>query len=178
MGLQCRAIRQIQTATRSTIRKRQKKLDSWNALADAAYNKYITKVDNIATRNFAEITFIPELKLRTTLSLDYYLSSYSGYTSATYGYMAGRGAASKSTTRSVTTTWTNLLTYDKTFGKHGVSVCWDRNLISGCERLSGSKEGFPLAVCMNSVCRHNDRPDLLRGQLPAHELVLACRIRF
>ncbi|MFA5226554.1 MAG: TonB-dependent receptor [Bacteroidales bacterium] len=116
----------------------------WNALADAAYNKYITKVDNIATRNFAEITFIPELKLRTTLSLDYYLSSYSGYTSATYGYMAGRGAASKSTTRSVTTTWTNLLTYDKTFGKHGVSVLLGQEsyqrVVNG---LSGSKEGFP-----------------------------------
>lgn len=116
----------------------------WNPLADAAYNQHITKVDNISSRNFAEVTFLPQLKFRTSISLDYYMSSYSGYTNPTYGYMAGRGAATKSATRNITTVWTNLLTYDKTFGKHGVGVLLGQESYQRkVNGLSGSKEGFP-----------------------------------
>lgn len=117
---------------------------AWNVLADAEYNKYVTKVDNISTRDYAEITFIPQLKFRTTLSLDYYLNKYDGYTSADYGFMAGRGAATKSYDRSVSTTWTNLLSYNQTFGKHTLGVMlgeesYSRNVTG----VSASREGFP-----------------------------------
>ncbi|MCG6189373.1 TonB-dependent receptor [Maribellus maritimus] len=94
----------------------------WNPLADAAYNKYETLVDNISTRNYAEITFTPELKFRSTFSLDYYLTSYHGYTTPDYGFMIGRGEVSKSTTRATTSTITNLLTYDKKINDHTFSI--------------------------------------------------------
>lgn len=94
----------------------------WNPLADAAYNKYETYVDNISTRNFAEITFTPEIKFRSTFSLDYYLNSYHGYTTPDYGYMIGRGSVSKSTSRATTSTVTNLLTYNKTIIDHSFNV--------------------------------------------------------
>lgn len=94
----------------------------WNPLADAAYNKYETLVDNISTRNYAEITFTPEIKFRSTFSLDYYLTSYHGYTTPDYGYMIGRGEVSKSTTRATTSTITNLLTYNKKISDHSVNV--------------------------------------------------------
>lgn len=94
----------------------------WNPLANAAYNKYETLVDNISSRNFAEITFTPELKFRSTFSLDYYLNSYHGYTTPEHGFMKGRGAVSKSTSRATTSTVTNLLTYNKKIGEHSFSI--------------------------------------------------------
>lgn len=94
----------------------------WNPLADAAYNKYKTLVDNISSRNFAEITFTPEIKFRSTFSLDYYLTSYHGYTTPDYGFMIGRGEVSKSTTRATTSTITNLFTYNKEILDHSVSI--------------------------------------------------------
>lgn len=117
---------------------------AWNVLADAAYNKYVSNVDNISTRDYAEITFIPELKFRSSISLDYYLYKYDGYTSADHGYMAGRGAASKSYDRSVATTWTNLLSYNKTFGKNTIGVMLGEESYSRhVTGMSASREGFP-----------------------------------
>ena len=143
---------------------------SWNPLADAEYNKYITKVDNISTRNYAEITFLPQLKFRTNINLDYYLSTYSGYTNPTYGFMAGRGAASRTYTRNVSSVWTNLLTYDKTFNKHTVGVLLGHEAYQRkVNGFSGAKEGFPFgglyeltsAATMTDLTSYEDNYHLL-----------------
>ena len=117
----------------------------WNLLADAAYNKYVTKVDQISTRNFAEITFIPGLTFRSTISLDYYITKYDGYGSAVYGYSAGEGGnAQKSYDRNITTTWTNLLSFNRDFGKHHVGVLLGEESFSrNVTGVSAGRKGFP-----------------------------------
>lgn len=117
----------------------------WNPLADAKYNKYITKVDNLSTRNFIEITFFKDLKFRSNLSLDYFSSNYSGYSSAEHGSSADRGgAATKTNSRDVSLTWNNLLTYSKTITEHSFNVLiGHESYLRNANTLTGSKEGFP-----------------------------------
>ena len=119
----------------------------WNMLADAEYNKYVTKVDQISTRNYAQITFIPGLTLRSTVSIDYYITKYDGYGSAEYGYSAGEGGnAQKSYDRNVSTTWTNLLSYNQQFGQHNVGILLGEESFSRTVAgLSAGRKGFPFA---------------------------------
>lgn len=118
--------------------------DGWNVLADAAYNSYKSYVDNISNRDYLEITFLPTLKFRSTLSIDYYLNHYHGYTSADYGFYAGRGSASKSYDRNVSTTLTNILNYNQSFGKHTVGVTLgEENYSRHVTGMSASREDFP-----------------------------------
>ena len=116
----------------------------WNPLADAAYNKYKTLIDNISTRNFAEITFTPDLKFRSTFSLDFYLNSYHGYTTPDYGFMKGRGQVSKSTSKATTSTITNLLTYNKTIEEHSFNVLLGQEAYNyKSNYLSATREDLP-----------------------------------
>ena len=116
----------------------------WNPLADAAYNKYKSQVENMSSRNFAEITFLPELKFRSTYSFDYYIYSYHGYTTPDYGYMIGRGGISKQRDRSTSSTTSNILTYNKTFGDHTISVLAGQEFyITKRNYLSASREDLP-----------------------------------
>ena len=119
----------------------------WNMLADAAYNKYITKVDQISTRNYGEITFFPGLTFRSTVSIDYYISKYDGYGSAEHGYSAGEGGnAQKSMDRNVATTWTNILNFNKKFGEHNVGVMLGQESFSrNVAGVSAGRKGFPFA---------------------------------
>ncbi len=87
---------------------------AWNPLSEADYNSYITVRDNISTRNYAQFNIIPGLTFKSTVALDYYLSKYDGYTSATEGLSAGEGGwAGKQYDRGVATTWTNILNFDR-----------------------------------------------------------------
>lgn len=119
----------------------------WNVLADAAYNSYKTYSDQISTRDYIDITFIPGLNFRSTISLDYYITKYDGYSSSEYGFLAGTGgAASKSYDRSVSTTWTNLLTFNRQFGDHNVGVLLGHESYSRTVAgLSAGRKGFPFA---------------------------------
>jgi len=119
----------------------------WNVLADAAYNTYKTKVDQISTRDYIDITFLPGFTFRSTLSIDYYLNKYDGYSSAEYGYTAGEGGnASKSYDRNVATTWTNLLSYNHAFGQHNLGVLLGQeSYLRDVTGLSASRKGFPFA---------------------------------
>ncbi len=116
----------------------------WNPLADAEYNKYNTWVDNLSSRNYAEVTFSPNLKFRSTFSLDYYLTSYHSYTTPDYGYLKGRGAVYKSTRRAVTTTVTNLLTYNKKIKEHAIDVLLGQEAYKfKSNDLSAGREDLP-----------------------------------
>ncbi len=117
----------------------------WNSLADAEYNSYKTNTSNISTRDYAEITFMPELKFRSTLAIDFYFSKYDGYSSAEHGSSAGvGGSADKSWTRNIATTWTNILTYDKKFGDHTLGVLLgEESFKRNVAGLSASRNGFP-----------------------------------
>ncbi len=119
----------------------------WNILADAAYNSYKTTNDQISTRNFVDIRFMPGLNFRSTVSIDYYINKYEGYSSSEYGSSAGTGGASyKDWDRNVATTWTNVLTFERQFGDHDFSVLLGeesyKRTLAG---VSASRTGFPFA---------------------------------
>lgn len=117
-----------------------------NILADSEYNKYKSNTDNISTRNYAEITFIPQLKFRSTISLDYYLYYYDGYTNADYGWLAGRGEASKQYDRNISTTWTNVLNYNQSFGDHSLGITLGHEAYSRhVTGLSAARQDFPFS---------------------------------
>jgi TonB-linked SusC/RagA family outer membrane protein len=117
----------------------------WNPLADAAYNRTLFWYDNVTSRTFGEVTFMPGLKLRSSLSVDYGVNWNQYYTNPTYGYMAGRGSASKTTTRTLAFTQNNILSYERQLaGKHNI------NLMGGMEAhmwrynyVNAAREGFP-----------------------------------
>ena len=116
----------------------------WNVLADAAYNEYKSYNDTFGTRNYFEITFMPTLKFRSTVSLDYYLNSYDGYTSADYGYLAGIGEVDKSYDRNVAITWTNVLNWNQSFDKHTVGVTLgEESFKRDVKGMSASRQDFP-----------------------------------
>lgn len=117
----------------------------WNVLADAAYNSYKTYNDQISTRDYIDVRFIPGLNFRSTVSLDYYINKYDGYSSAEFGSSAGiGGSAYKSYDRNVSTTWTNLLTFNRQFGAHNLGVLLGEESYSRTVAgLSAGREGFP-----------------------------------
>ncbi|MCQ2134708.1 MAG: TonB-dependent receptor [Bacteroidales bacterium] len=119
----------------------------WNVLADAAYNKYKTYNDQISTRDYIDVRLMPGLNFRSTISLDYYINKYDGYSSAEFGYTAGYGgAASKSWTRNVSTTWTNLLTFNRQFGAHNLGILLGEESYSRTVAgVSASRKTFPFA---------------------------------
>lgn len=119
----------------------------WNLLADAAYNSYKTYNDQISTRDYIDVRFMPGLNFRSTISLDYYINKYDGYSSAEYGSSAGiGGSAYKSYDRNVSTTWTNLLTFNRQFGMHNLSVLLgEESFTRTVAGLSAGREGFPFS---------------------------------
>ena len=104
------------------------------------------QTDNLSTRSFLELKFLPSLKLRTGISTDYGLNYNHSYQSATMSPSVGYGGwTSRTANRAFSFTLNNILTYDQTFGQHHI------NLLAGQETynykfngLSGSREGFPL----------------------------------
>jgi TonB-linked SusC/RagA family outer membrane protein len=143
----------------------------WSPLADAAYNPAPETTDNISNRSYLELTILPELKFRTNFSVDFYLSSYDGYTNSQYGYAAGYGGeAYKTNSRNFSYTLNNLLTYNKNFGDHTVSVLAGQEAYAmQYKYLAASKRGFPFgglteigsASEMNSMNSYQDNYRLL-----------------
>ncbi|MDD2797773.1 MAG: SusC/RagA family TonB-linked outer membrane protein [Bacteroidales bacterium] len=109
--------------------------------------------DNMANTNrlvgsvSGEITFAPELKLRSSASLDrvyYHSSSFLDPVKTSYG-RSQYGAASDNRSLSTTMVVDNILTYDKLFEKHSVSLMggtsnttanWDQIYMSGSHYYS------------------------------------------
>lgn len=119
----------------------------WNMLADAAYNKYVTNVDQISSRNYLDITFMPGLTFKSTVSVDYYINKYDGYGSAEHGYSAGYGGdAQKAYDRNVATTWTNILNFNREFGQNSLGIMLGQESFSrNVAGVSAGRKGFPFA---------------------------------
>ncbi len=117
----------------------------WNPLADAEYNRTLFWYDNVTSRTFADIDILPGLNLRSSFSVDYAINWDQSYVNPTYGYMAGRGGASKTNQRTFAFTQNNILSYQRTVADvHNFNVMggmevhqWRRNYVSA------SREGFP-----------------------------------
>ena len=116
----------------------------WNPLADDEYNVSPWMHDDASFRTYMEIKILPELTWRTNLSVDYYQYTYDGYTNSEYGYAAGYGGeAYKESDRNFAYTVNNLLTYNKSFGEHTLTVLLGQEAYSThYKNLSASKRGF------------------------------------
>jgi len=144
---------------------------SWNPLADAAYNPSPQTTNNVSSRSYIEITFLPELKFRTNFSIDHYNRTYDGYVNPEYGYAAGYGGEiSKEIRQNLSYTLNNLLTYDKSFGDHTIGVLLGQEAYSMHYKFfSASKRGLPFlglteidsASEMNSMRSYYDKYRLL-----------------
>ncbi|WP_302026782.1 SusC/RagA family TonB-linked outer membrane protein [Parabacteroides johnsonii] len=143
----------------------------WNPVADDIYNKYPWTHDDVSSRSYLEITFMPGLKWRTNLSVDFYQYNYDGYSSSEYGYSAGyKGEVSKESDRNFSYTVNNLLTYEKSFGDHSLSVLLGQEAYSlKFKLLSASKQGLPFpgvteigsAAVMSAMNSYEDNYRLL-----------------
>lgn len=142
-----------------------------NFVADNVYNNYPWMHDDVSLRSYFEINFLPELKWRTNFSADFYQYTYDGYTNSEYGFAAGyKGEATKRSDRNFSYTINNLLTYDKTFGDHTLSVLLGQEAYSmDFRHLDASKRGFPFggvteidaASEMNSMSSYRNQYRLL-----------------
>ena len=147
---------------------------SWsgtNPLADDTYNKSPWTHDDVSNRTYFEITFIPGLKWRTNFSVDFYQYNYDGYVNSEYGFAAGyKGSAYKESDRNLSYTINNLLTYEKSFGDHSLSVLLGQEAYAlEYKLLSAEKQGFPFpgvteigsAAVMSSMNSYTDKYRLL-----------------
>ena len=147
---------------------------SWsgtNPLADDTYNKFPWTHDDVSNRTYFEITFIPGLKWRTNFSVDFYQYNYDGYVNSEYGFAAGyKGSAYKESDRNLSYTINNLLTYEKSFGDHSLSVLLGQEAYAlEYKLLSAEKQGFPFpgvteigsAAVMSSMNSYTDKYRLL-----------------
>ncbi|WP_278961048.1 SusC/RagA family TonB-linked outer membrane protein, partial [Parabacteroides johnsonii] len=147
---------------------------SWsgtNPLADDTYNNAPWTHDDVSNRTYFEITFIPGLKWRTNFSVDFYQYNYDGYVNSEYGYASGyKGSAYKESDRNLSYTLNNLLTYEKSFGDHSLSVLLGQEAYAlEYKLLSAEKQGFPFpgvteigsAAVMSSMNSYTDKYRLL-----------------
>ncbi|MEG1898036.1 MAG: TonB-dependent receptor [Bacteroidales bacterium] len=107
---------------------------------EMAYNRFMS--NNVG---YLEAKFLKDFTFRTTLGVDYYLYSGKEYYNSKYGDGSAYGGRSERTRETTSTiSWTNSLTWDKTFrGKHHV------NILLGTEsndyqfdNLEAEKRGF------------------------------------
>lgn len=115
----------------------------WNSLAwslgtdsdnEGSYAFDMGYIDLLSARTFAEFTILDGLTFRSSLSLDNQSTKENYYGSAIHGYyqsgsdgwgstvLSGGGEASRTGKRQTSTTWNNILTYDKTFGDHHMNL--------------------------------------------------------
>jgi len=99
--------------------------DSYSPLLDKNSDLWTQKRNRISTLNstYAEIKFLPELKYRVNVGLNYSHDDYGEFYSSQSSFKSG-GLSSAATSASTTYNYAieNLLYYDKTFGKHTLGV--------------------------------------------------------
>ncbi len=76
----------------------------------------------LGARTYATITILPSLKATTNLSFDLQDTHYRTYDNPILGDGAPAGRANHYLYRTTSSTWNQLLEYDKTFGKHHLNV--------------------------------------------------------
>ena len=107
------------------------------------------------------------MKWRTNFSVDFYQYNYDGYVNSEYGFAAGyKGSAYKESDRNLSYTINNLLTYEKSFGDHSLSVLLGQEAYAlEYKLLSAEKQGFPFpgvteigsAAVMSSMNSYTDK---------------------
>ncbi|KPH11443.1 TonB-dependent receptor [Chryseobacterium sp. ERMR1:04] len=121
-------------------------LQNQNLAATLPLDKNENKEDNFSGKGFLDFTFLPELKFKSSFSVD--LVNYNGhyYTNPLLGQGTEiGGSVTRTNSRTLSYTTSNILTYDKKFGQHHI------NLLAGQEfykydyqTISGNRSQFSL----------------------------------
>ncbi|UFH30909.1 TonB-dependent receptor [Chryseobacterium sp. C-71] len=121
-------------------------LQNQNAAATLPLDKNENREDNFSGKGFLDFTFLPELKFKSSFSVD--LVNYNGhfYSNPLLGEGSEiGGSVTKTNSRTLSYTTSNILTYDKKLNKHHF------NLLAGQEfyhyefqTISGSRSQFSL----------------------------------
>lgn len=146
-------------------------LQNQNAAATLPLDKNENKEDNFSGKGFLEFTFLPELKFKTSFSVD--LVNYNGhyYSNPLLGEGSEiGGSVTKSNSRTLSYTTSNILTYDKKFGKHHINILGGQEFYKyDYQTISGSRSQFSLpyyyepdaAALLGSFSGNSDQLSLL-----------------
>lgn len=121
-------------------------LQNQNLAATLPLDKNENKEDNFSGKGFLDFTFLPELKFKSSFSVD--LVNYNGhyYTNPLLGQGTEiGGSVTRTNSRTLSYTTSNIVTYDKKIGQHHI------NLLAGQEfykydyqTISGNRSQFSL----------------------------------
>ncbi|KMQ66240.1 membrane protein [Chryseobacterium angstadtii] len=146
-------------------------LQNQNAAATLPLDKNENKEDNFSGKGFLDFTFLPELKFKTSFSVD--LVNYNGhyYSNPLIGQGSEvGGSVTKSNSRTLSYTTSNILTFDKKFGKHHINVLGGQEFYKyDYQTISGSRSQFSLpyyyepdaAALLGSFSGNSDKFTLL-----------------
>ncbi|MGG5208948.1 SusC/RagA family TonB-linked outer membrane protein [Chryseobacterium sp. MIQD13] len=146
-------------------------LQNQNAAATLPLDKNENKEDNFSGKGFLDFTFLPELKFKTSFSVD--LVNYNGhyYSNPLLGEGSEiGGSVTRSNSRTLSYTTSNILTFDKKIGKHHLNVLGGQEFYKyDYQTISGSRSQFSLpyyyepdaAALLGSFSGNSDKFSLL-----------------
>jgi len=121
-------------------------LQNQNLAATLPLDKNENREDNFSGKGFLDFTFLPELKFKSSFSVD--LVNYNGhyYTNPILGLgKETGGSVSRSNSRTFSYTTSNILTYDKKFGQHHFNILAGQEFYKyDYQTISGSRSQFSL----------------------------------
>lgn len=96
---------------------------NWNLPSTLPLDKSERMKDEFSGRTFLEVTFIQGLKFKTSFNFDLINYNSLDFTNSLIGPSATTGGGStRENTRTLSWTWNNIVTYDKTIGDHHFNV--------------------------------------------------------
>lgn len=117
-----------------------------NLAATLPLDKNENREDNFSGKGFLDFTFLPELKFKSSFSVD--LVNYNGhyYTNPLLGQGTEiGGSVTKTNSRTFSYTTSNILTYDKKFGQHHFNTLAGQEFYHyEYQTISGSRSQFSL----------------------------------
>lgn len=117
-----------------------------NLAATLPLDKNENREDNFSGKGFLDFSFLPELKFKSSFSVD--LVNYNGhyYTNPLLGQGAEiGGSVTKTNSRTFSYTTSNILTYDKKFGQHHFNALAGQEFYHyEYQTISGSRSQFTL----------------------------------
>ena len=130
---------------------------NWNLPATLPNDKAERMKDEFSGRTYLEATIIEGLKFKTSFNFDLVNYNALDYTNPKIGPAVNTGGgASREYTRTFSWTWNNIVTYDKTIGKHHF------NILAGEEAYSYRYDVLQAARSNMAV---PDMPELAVGSL-------------
>lgn len=130
---------------------------NWNLPATLPNDKAERMKDEFSGRTYLEATIIEGLKFKTSFNFDLVNYNTLDYTNPKIGPAVNTGGgASREYTRTFSWTWNNIVTYDKTIGKHHF------NILAGEEAYSYRYDVLQAARSNMAV---PDMPELAVGSL-------------